>query len=113
MEQEKKIVGREYLSTTRCDLEEGGNWKAVNTIHDRVLYEGQTEWIDELVEAMSYDANCQQAIQTAMSSTLNYLIQNVYQNGFNGLVEYRAYQKQLEQRKELKVEDVSSEAKSI
>ena len=93
---DKKIVGREYLSSTLCELGEDGYWKVKSETHDRVLYEGDTEWVDEMVDAIGIDRDCQSAIQTAMGSTLNYLTQNVYQNGFNGLVEYRAYQRQLE-----------------
>ena len=93
----KKIIGREYLSSTKCSLDSDGvTWKAISEIRDRVLYEGETEWKEEAVEAMSLDTDTQKAIQTAMSSTLNYLVRNVYQNGFVGLVEYRTYQSELE-----------------
>jgi hypothetical protein len=90
---EKKIVGREFFSSTKCLLDDEDFWKATNLITDRVLYEGETEWVEETVDAMSIDKNCQSAIQTAMSSTLTYLAQNVYQNGFNGLVEFREYER--------------------
>jgi len=98
---EKKIVGRIALSSTKCDLMEDGNWKAISEIWDKVLYEGETEWIEEKVDAMSIDNNAENAIQTSMGSTLNYLMQNVYNNGFRGLVEYREYERNLlEGRKE-------------
>ncbi len=90
---DKKIVGRHYYSSTNCMLAEDGYWKAVNEIHDRVLYEGETEWVEEKIEAMSFDSDIQTAIQTAMGSTLNYLVQNVYQQGFDGLVEYREFER--------------------
>lgn len=96
---DKKIIAREYVSTTRCDLMEDGYWKAFNEVHDRVLYNGESEWIDEKVDAMAMDTDPQKAIQTAMTSTLNYIVQNVYQNGFSGLIDYRIYQKSLEQKK--------------
>lgn len=96
---DKKVIAREYVSITRTDLMEDGYWKAVNEIHDRVLYEGDAEWIDEVVNAMSIDENPQAAVKTAMNSSLRYLLQNVYQNGFNGLVEYREFQRQLESKK--------------
>ncbi len=99
-EQAKKIIGRDYLSATKCTLESDGTWKAYSSITDRVLYEGETEWTEETVDAMSYDRDTQQAIQVAMSSTLQYLVQNVYQNGFNGLVEYRAYERKLKALKD-------------
>lgn len=101
MKMDKEIIGREYLSSTRVDLDNDGTWKAVNEIHDRVLYRGETEWVDEVINAMSIDTDSQTAIQTAMSSTLNYLVQSVYQNGFKGLVEYRAYQRELDGAKKL------------
>lgn len=101
---EKKIVGREYTSVTKCTLDGDEYWKAINEIHDKVLYEGEIEWVDEKIEAMSIDKDSQAAIQTAMSSTLNYLVQNVYQNGFNGLVEYREFQRALEDGKNLQPE---------
>jgi len=99
---EKKIIGRIALSSTKCDLMEDNNWKAVSEIWDKILYEGETEWVEEKVDAMSIDSNAENAIQTAMGSTLNYLMQNVYQNGFKGLVEYKEYQKQLEDGRKAK-----------
>lgn len=96
---DSKIVAREYSSVTRCDLMEDGYWKAVTDTHDRVLYEGETEWRDEGVNAMAMDTNPQEAIKTAMNSVLSYIVQNVYQNGFSSLVEYRDYQKALEEKK--------------
>lgn len=93
---DKKIVGRHYYSSTICSLESDDYWKAVNEIHDRVLYEGETEWVEEKLEAMSIDKDIQTAIQTAMGSTLNFLVQTVYASGFNGLVEYRQFERGLE-----------------
>jgi len=98
---DKRIVGREYISSTKCHFEDDGTWKAINEIVDRVLYEGDTEWVEESVNAMSFDAACNTAIQTAMGSTLNYLLQNVYQNGFNGLVEYREYERSMKNDSQL------------
>jgi hypothetical protein len=74
-----------------------GTWKAVSEIWDKVLYEDETEWHTAKVDAMAYDNDANSAIQTAMGSALNYLLQNVYQNGFKGLVEYEEYKKQLEE----------------
>jgi len=93
---DKKIVAREYISTTRCDAKDGGWWEAYNKVTDRVLYEGENEFLEETVEAKAMDTDSQNAIQTAMNSTLSYLIQNVYQNGFKGLIEYREFQRKLE-----------------
>lgn len=103
MELEKKIVGRIALSNTKCDLQEDGTWKAVSEIWDKVKYEGNENWIEEKVDAMSYNDTPEEAIQTAMGSTLNYLMQTVYNNGFKGLVEYRDYQRLLEDKKKEKV----------
>jgi hypothetical protein len=91
----EKIISREYISTTRCNLMDDGYWKATNEIADRVLYEGAEEWIDERVDAMAMDTNPKAAIKTSMESVLNYLVQNVYQNGFDGLIEYREFQNKL------------------
>lgn len=96
---DKSVISREYVSTTRCDLMEDGYWKAVNEVHDRVLYEEETEWVDEMVNAMSMDTNPEEAIKTAMNSVLQFIIQNVYQNGFASLVDYRNYQKSLEEKR--------------
>ncbi len=97
---DKKVIAREYISTTRCDLMEDGYWKAVNEIADRVLFDGEEEWLDERVDAMSIDTDPKQAIKTSMQSVLNYLMQNVYQNGFEGLIEYREFQNKLAEKKE-------------
>jgi hypothetical protein len=98
--EEKKIIGRIALSSTKCDLQEDGMWKAVSEIWDKVLYEGETEWTEEMVTAMSFDNDSQSAIQTAMGGTLNYLLQNVYNNGFKGLIEYRDYERKLKSGRE-------------
>ncbi len=96
---DKKVIAREYISTTKCDLMEDGYWKSVNEVADRVLYEGSDEWIDERVDAMAMDTDPKKAIKTAMESVLNYLLQNVYNNGFDGLIEFREYRKSLEEKK--------------
>jgi hypothetical protein len=100
----EKIISREYISTTRCNLMDDGYWKATNEIADRVLYEGAEEWIDERVDAMAMDTNPKAAIKTSMESVLNYLVQNVYQNGFDGLIEYREFQNKLAEKKGGKVD---------
>lgn len=105
---EKKIVSREYISSTKCDLMEDGAWKAVNEVYDRVLYDGETEWVEEMVDAMAMDDRPDEAIKVAMNSVLAYIVQNVYQNGFTSLVEYRNYKRALEEKKAL-----SGEAKGI
>lgn len=103
---DKKVIAREYISTTKCDLMEDGYWKATNEVADRVLYEGESEWLDERVDAMSMDTDPKRAIKIAMESVLNYLTQNIYQNGFDGLIEYREFQNRLEEKKaEAKVGD--------
>lgn len=98
----RKILAREYLSKTVCTLcnEPDGttSWKATSEIHDKVLYDGM-DWIDEVVEAVVFSPDSQEAIQQAMTITLQYLVDNVYKNGFNGLVEYREYQKRLDDGK--------------
>lgn len=96
---EKKVISREYSSVTKCDLMDDGYWKAYTETKDCVLYEGETEWVIEIVDAMSMDTDPSKAIQTAMNSVLQYIVQNVYQNGFKSLVEYRDYQRALESKK--------------
>lgn len=93
---DKKIVARENISSTKCVLQEDGSWKVTSTIYDKALLEGETEWIEETVEAMSFDSDVQRGVQTTMGSTLNYLTQTVYQNGFRGLIEYREYERSLD-----------------
>jgi hypothetical protein len=107
---DSKIISREYVSTTRCDLMDDGYWKAVNTVHDRVLYEGDETWVDEAIECMSMDTDPTEAIKIAMNSVLQYLIQNVYQNGFSSLVEYRDFQKQLELKKAEANSDIETQS---
>jgi hypothetical protein len=97
---DKKVISREYISTTRCDLMDDGYWKATNEVADRVLFEGEEEWLDERVDAMAMDSNPKSAIKTSMESVLNYLLQNVYNNGFDGLIEYREFQNKLAEKKE-------------
>lgn len=99
MEQDKKIVGRIYMSTTSTMLDEDGYWKAINSITDKVLYEGETEWVEEKIESMALDRDSTAAIQNSMNGSLSYLMQNVYQKGFNGLVEYRAFERRLNEPK--------------
>lgn len=96
---DKKVISREHVSTTRCDLMEDGYWKAMTEVHDKILYEGETEWAVEMLNAMAMDTDPQEAIKVAMNSVLQYIIQNVYQNGFSSLVDYRRYQRDLENRK--------------
>jgi hypothetical protein len=108
---EQKVIAREYISNTRCDVQEDGTWKAFNEVKDRVLLEGATEWIEESVNAMAYDDAPEEAVKTAMNSVLAYIVQNVYQKGFRGLVDYRAYERQLEEGR--KAKDVNTEAESI
>lgn len=101
---EKRVISRENISSTKCDLQEDGTWKIVSEIHDKALLEGETEWIDESVSSMTYDSDPQNGIQTVMGSNLNYLTQIVYQNGFRGLIEYREYERSLNKAREEKVE---------
>lgn len=97
---EKKIVGRESLSTTHCELEEDGTWKVLSEIGDAVLYDGESEWVSEKVDALVYNKDCQKAIEIAMNSTLGFLLDNVYKGGFKGLVEFREYERRLKEGKE-------------
>ncbi len=92
---EKKVVGRKSSSVTVCNLQEDGYWKVVSEIVDDVLFEGDKDWTSEKVEAMAIDKDCSAAIRTSMNSTLGFILDNVYKNGFPGLVEYRAYERQL------------------
>lgn len=92
---EKKVIGRKSASNTTCDLQEDGYWKVVSEIIDGVLYEGNEDWTTEKLEAMAIDKDCSAAIRTSMNSTLGFIIDNVYKNGFTGLVEYREYERQL------------------
>jgi hypothetical protein len=90
---DKKIVSREYSSVTKCDLMDDGYWKAYTETKDAALYEGETEWVIEAVDAMSMDTDPSEAIKVAMNSVLQYIVTNVYQNGFKSLVEYREFER--------------------
>jgi hypothetical protein len=96
---DKNVISREYTSVTKCDRMDDGFWKAYTETKDAVLYEGETEWVVEIVDAMAMDSNPQKAIETAMNSVFNYIMQNVYQNGFKSLVDYREFQRSLESKK--------------
>ena len=93
--EDNKVIAREYTSVTKCELMEDGYWKAVSETHDRLLREGM-DWVDEKVDAMAMDMNPQEAIKVAMNSVLQYIVTNVYQNGFSSLVEYREYERSLQ-----------------
>jgi len=100
--EDRKIIGRESISGTFCELQEDGYWKVISEINDNVLYEyadGKTEWVKEKVDAKALDTDCQKAIQTAMNSTLGYLLDNVYKKGFSGLIELREYERRLNDSK--------------
>lgn len=108
---EQKIISREYISITKCDLMDDGAWKATNTVYDRVLRDGETEWIEEKADAMAMDDKPDEAIKIAMNSVMRYLIENIYQNGFKSLVEYREYKRKFEEGKKASQND--SKAQSI
>lgn len=92
---DKKVIGRENTSSTVCELQEDGFWKVTQIVIERVLYEGKDEWVEERVETMSIDRNIEAAMQTALASSLNFLFQNVYDNGYKSLVEYREDERKL------------------
>jgi|SRR5689334_13594371 len=99
---EKKMVKSIVTSVTTCDLEPDGNWKAINKIIHSAVFEGETEWVTESVDAMSIDSSPQSAIQTAMGSTLNYMFETVYNKGFKDLIAYREYERKLESDRKTK-----------
>lgn len=94
----KKVIAREYTSVTKSELQDDGYWKAYTETKDAALYEGETEWVVEVVDAMAIDAEPSKAIQTAMNSVLQYIVTNVYQNGFKSLVEYREFERAFKQK---------------
>lgn len=103
--EERDITGRQFTSHTDATLDEDGFWRAVVTITDKVQLD-RAEWIEEKVEALSIDKDFQNAVETAMKSSLGYIVENVYNKGFAGLVEYRIFERRLKEK------DVSSEAKN-
>jgi hypothetical protein len=93
---EKRKVAREFTTTTLCEIDSEGYWKSTSTMIDRARYEGDSEWVEEKLDAMSIDSDIQSAIQTSMASCLTYMNENVFKNGFTGLLEYREFQRSLE-----------------
>lgn len=106
MSEDRKVVGRKFSSTTVSELDDEGFWKVVATSTDSALYEGAEEWVTEQIESMSVDRNHAEAIQTAMSSVLSFLVENVYNKGFTGLVELREYERSLEKKGEAEAKDI-------
>lgn len=96
------IKAREFVSGTKCELDEDGYWKAVSTIVDKVLYKDATEWIEEKIESMSIDRDYNEAIKTAMGACVGFLSENIYAKGFSGLVEFREYERRLKDASEAK-----------
>ena len=107
---DKNVISREYVSTTRCDFQEDGYWKAVNEVMDKALYEGETEWVVEKLSAMSIDTTPKAAIETAMKSVLQFLLENVYNNGFSDLIAYRDYEREFEAKKAEATNDIEAES---
>jgi hypothetical protein len=94
------IIKREYISKTLSEKDEGTYWKVISTIYDRVLYEGREDWVEEKVEVMSYDTDLKSAVETSMTGALSYMIETVYKAGFDGLVEYREFERASKAAKE-------------
>ena len=103
MDADKKVISREFISSTLCELGEDDYWKTYSKIIEKALFEGDTEWVEESIDAVAYDSDVQRAIQTSMSSTLNFMLQTVYNNGFNSLLEYREYERNLANAKQSKL----------
>jgi hypothetical protein len=106
---DKKVISREYSSVTKCDLMDDSYWKAYTETKDAVLYEGETEWVMEIVDAMSMDTDPSKAIQTAMNSVLQYIVTNVYQNGFKSLVEFREFERTSASKKAEALSDLKTQ----
>jgi len=97
---DREILGRDFNSLTHSTKDEEGYWRVIVTISDRVLYAGSDSWIEENVEAMSVDKDFHNAVETAMKSSLGYIVENVYQKGFPGLVEFREFERKVKELSE-------------
>jgi len=96
---EDKIVARIYKSETSSVLQEDGYWKVVATTKDSAKYEGKEEWVEEVLEAMSIDTDYKKALETVTTSILSYIVDNIHNKGFTGLIEYREFERNFKKRK--------------
>jgi len=87
-----------FSTVTSGERQEDGTWKAVTTTKESYTLLDDTV-VEEKVDAMSIDDELSRAVDTATRSTLSFIIENVYKAGFTGLVEYFAFQRQLEEAK--------------
>jgi hypothetical protein len=92
---DREILGRDFNSLTHSVKDEEGYWRVIVTITDKVLYAGSDSWIVENVEAMSVDKDFHNAVETAMRSSLGFIVEHVYQKGFPGLVEFREFERKV------------------
>ncbi len=97
---DRDILGRDFNSLTHSTKDEEGYWRVIVTITDKVLYKGNDSWIEENVEAMSVDKDFHNAVETAMKSSLGYIVENVYNKGFPGLVEFREFERKVKELSE-------------
>lgn len=105
---DRDILGRDFVSLTHSTKDAEGFWKVVVTITDRVLYAGDENWIEESVEAMSMDKDFHQAVETAMRASLGYIVQNAYNKGFPGLIEYREFERKVKALSEASTENIQN-----
>lgn len=105
---DRDILGRDFNSLTHSTKDEEGYWKVIVTISDKVLYAGSDSWIEEKVEAMSVDKDFHSAVETAMKSSLGYIVENIYQKGFPGLVEFREFERKVKELSETSVKNIQN-----
>lgn len=105
---DREILGRDFNSLTHSTRDVEGYWKVIVTISDRVLYAGSDSWIEENIEAMSVDKDFHNAVETAMKSSLGYIVENVYQKGFPGLVEFREFERKVKELSETSAQNIQN-----
>jgi hypothetical protein len=90
-----------YSFVTEGVQDEDGTWKVVCTTTERMQRVDTGEWIEEKADAMVMHKELQPAIDIATKSVMKFMLENVYQAGFESLIDYYEYQRQ---KKELKAD---------
>lgn len=96
----KKVVFSTVTSSERLD---DGTWKAITVTTERHEMDDGTVK-EEKVDAMCIDDDIARAVSTSSRSALSFILENVYKNGFEGLIDYHEFQRSKEENKEQKVD---------
>lgn len=91
-------VAVEYINTTVAEKTADNTWEVVSTVKERQKLPNG-EWVEEQSSAMCIDYDLRNAIEVATKSVLSFIIQEVYKNGYNGLIDYFANKRNEEDKK--------------